>query len=58
MLRFALDGRELRLIGFSQGPNRLFIVFKDLTNGVETYEASRFLNAEILRRWSPSKPEF
>jgi len=45
---FALEGREFKLIGFSQGPKRLFIVFKDLTNGIETYEASRFLNAEIL----------
>ncbi len=47
-VKFALDGRELKLIGFSQGPKNLFIIFKDLTNGVETYEASRFMSAEIL----------
>jgi uncharacterized protein (DUF1684 family) len=47
-VRFNLDGREFKLIGFSQGPKRLFIIFKDLTNGIETYAASRFLNADIL----------
>ena len=47
-VRFSLDDREFKLLGFSQGGKNLFIIFKDLTNGVETYEASRFLTAEIL----------
>jgi uncharacterized protein (DUF1684 family) len=47
-VRFDLEGREFKLVGFSQGANSLFIIFKDLTNGIETYEASRFLSAEIL----------
>jgi uncharacterized protein (DUF1684 family) len=42
---FQLKGKTYRLHP-SGGPDRLFFVFKDKTNGKETYKASRFLYAE------------
>jgi uncharacterized protein (DUF1684 family) len=45
---FKMDGKDYRLDVFSGKPKELFIVFGDETNGKETYEASRFLNAEVL----------
>ena len=47
---FKFGGKEYRLDAFETKPesNILFIIFKDGTNGNETYGASRFMNAEIL----------
>jgi uncharacterized protein (DUF1684 family) len=45
---FKIDGKSYRLEAFSGGPKTLFFIFGDATNGEETYEASRFMNAHIL----------
>ncbi len=45
---FRIDGKEYRLDAFSARPKKLFFIFGDETNGEETYEASRFLEADIL----------
>jgi uncharacterized protein (DUF1684 family) len=50
-VRFQLEGRELELTALKsslEGPdaNALFIPFKDVTNGGETYEVGRFLDVE------------
>jgi uncharacterized protein (DUF1684 family) len=49
-LTFQIDGREYRLDAFRDYPESkdLFIIFKDGTSGMETYGASRFMDAEIL----------
>ena len=39
---FEINGKTHRLYP-SGGPDKLFFVFKDATNGKETYSASRFL---------------
>lgn len=47
--RFALGGRDHDVVLFDgSGPDRLFLVFGDATNGVETYGGGRFV--EVLRR--------
>ena len=45
---FKIDGKIYRLEAFSGEPQTLFFIFGDETNGKETYEASRFMNACIL----------
>lgn len=47
---FKFDGKEYRLDAFETKPQSkaLFIIFKDGTNGNETYGASRFMNVKIL----------
>jgi uncharacterized protein (DUF1684 family) len=45
---FKIDGKLYRLEAFSGEPQTLFFIFGDETNGKETYEASRFMNARIL----------
>ncbi len=45
---FEIDGKVYRLDAFSGQPNVLFFIFGDETNGKETYEASRFMEADIL----------
>jgi len=47
---FALDGKEYRLEAFKENEEntKLFIVFKDLTNGEETFAKGRFLTADVL----------
>lgn len=40
---FTIDGKEYRLEPLESGPNGLFFVFADATNGRETYGAGRFL---------------
>ena len=45
---FKIDGKAYRLDAFSGKPQTLFFIFGDETNGKDTYEASRFLDAEIL----------
>src|SRR5579859_5815572 len=45
---FKLDGRELRLDPVVED-KELFFIFRDLTAGKETYEAGRFLYAQLPR---------
>lgn len=45
---FKIDGKLCRLEAFSGAPATLFFIFGDETNGKETYEASRFMDANIL----------
>ena len=49
-LEFALRGEPLRLSAFadveSNVPNRLFVPFRDLTNGKETYSAGRYMDLD------------
>jgi uncharacterized protein (DUF1684 family) len=45
-LSFTLAGRDCRLIPTGEPGGQLFIVFGDPTNGVTTYGAGRFLNAD------------
>lgn len=42
---FQLNGENVRLECQQEGPDELFIVFRDSTSGKETYGAGRFLNA-------------
>jgi hypothetical protein len=47
--RFQIDGKEYVLEVYkSILSDNLFIPFRDLTNGKETYEAGRYMDAEIL----------
>lgn len=43
---FSLHGQEYRLDAEANRDGRLFIVFRDLTSGKETYPAARFLETE------------
>lgn len=47
LLSFALNGKtyKLEVYDLGSGSEPLFIVFKDLTSGHETYPAARFVNA-------------
>jgi uncharacterized protein (DUF1684 family) len=47
VLEFELQGRQLRVRPFTTRPKRLYIVFKDQSSGHETYEAARFLYADL-----------
>jgi uncharacterized protein (DUF1684 family) len=47
VVEFALQGRALRLRPFTTRPKRFYIVFKDASSGKETYEAARFLYADL-----------
>lgn len=42
-VRFSLDGREHALIAFEEPDGALFILFRDTTNGSETYGSGRYL---------------
>ena len=47
-VKFKVDGKEYKLDGFGEVESkRLFILFKDRTNGKETYEPGRFMYAAI-----------
>ena len=48
VIEFTLDGRRLTLRPFTTRPNRFYIVFRDASSGSETYEAARFLYADLL----------
>jgi uncharacterized protein (DUF1684 family) len=48
VVEFTLGGRSLRLRPFTTRPKRLYFVFKDASSGVETYEAARFVYADLL----------
>jgi uncharacterized protein len=46
-LEFTLKGQPMKLLAYNEvgtDPNSLFIAFSDLTNGVETYSAGRFMD--------------
>ncbi len=47
VVEFPLQGRTLRLRPFTTRPKRFYIVFKDTSSGSETYEAARFLYADL-----------
>jgi uncharacterized protein len=47
VVEFALQGRTLRLRPFTTRPKRFYFVFKDVSSGTETYEAARFLYADL-----------
>ncbi len=46
ILEFTLDGTQHRFYPITSG-SRLFIIFADETNGIETYGAGRFLYTEL-----------
>lgn len=47
VVEFELHGQSLRLRPFTTRPNRFYIVFRDASSGEETYEAARFLYADL-----------
>jgi uncharacterized protein len=47
VVEFTLQGETLRLRPFTTRPNRFFFVFRDASSGEETYEAARFLYADL-----------
>lgn len=47
-IEFSIKGQQFRLEGGPQSSGKtLFVVFRDLTSGKETYPASRFLDVEL-----------
>lgn len=48
VIEFTLLGQKLSVRPFTTRPNRFYIVFKDASSGQETYEAARFLYADLL----------
>jgi uncharacterized protein len=48
VVEFVLHGETLRLHPFTTRPNRLYFVFRDASSGQETYEAARFLYADLM----------
>jgi uncharacterized protein (DUF1684 family) len=47
VLEFTLNGEKLRVRPFTTRPKRFYIVFKDASSGQETYDAARFLYADL-----------
>jgi uncharacterized protein (DUF1684 family) len=47
VVEFTLQGQTLRLRPFTTRPKRFYFVFKDTSSGRETYEAARFLYADL-----------
>jgi uncharacterized protein (DUF1684 family) len=47
VVEFNLRGQTLRLRAFTTRPKRLYFVFRDASSGEETYEAARFLYADL-----------
>lgn len=47
VVQFELHGQSLQLRPFTTRPKRLYFVFRDGSSGVETYEAARFLYADL-----------
>ncbi len=47
VVQFTLNGKSLSLRPFTTRPKHFYIVFNDATSGNETYEAARFLTAEL-----------
>ena len=48
VIAFTLMGQQLRIRPFTTRPKRFYIVFRDSSSGQETYEAARFLYADLL----------
>jgi uncharacterized protein len=48
VVEFALLGQTLRLRPFTTRPKRFYFVFRDASSGQETYEAARFVYADLL----------
>jgi uncharacterized protein (DUF1684 family) len=48
VIEFSLQGQKLRLRPFTTRAKRFYIVFKDASSGHETYDAARFLYADLL----------
>jgi len=48
VIEFTLMGQPLRIRPFTTRPKRFYIVFRDGSSGKETYEAARFLYADLL----------
>jgi uncharacterized protein len=48
VVEFTLLGRALRLRPFTTRPKRFYFVFRDASSGQETYEAARFVYADLL----------
>ena len=48
VIEFTLNGDKLTLRPFTTRPKRFYIVFRDASSGSETYEAARFLYADLL----------
>jgi uncharacterized protein (DUF1684 family) len=49
VIEFALNGTVLHLRPFTTDDGRFYIVFNDASSGEETYEAARFLYADLRR---------
>lgn len=47
VIEFSLNGQTLRLRPFTTSPKRFYIVFRDASSGVETYETARFVYADL-----------
>jgi len=47
VVEFMLRGQTLRLRPFTTRPKRFYFVFRDRSSGEETYEAARFLYADL-----------
>jgi len=47
VVEFALNGSTIRLRPITTQPGRLWFIFRDATAGHETYEAARFLYADL-----------
>jgi uncharacterized protein (DUF1684 family) len=47
VVTFSLNGHNLRLRPFTTRPKRFYFVFRDASSGEETYEAARFLYADL-----------
>lgn len=47
VVEFTLRGEKLRLRPFTTRPKRFWFVFRDASSGAETYEAARFLYADL-----------
>jgi uncharacterized protein len=47
VVEFTLNGTTFRLRPFTTRPKRFYFVFKDASSGSETYEAARFLYADL-----------
>jgi uncharacterized protein (DUF1684 family) len=47
VVEFTLHGTPTRLRAFTTRPKRLYFVFRDGSSGAETYEAARFLYADL-----------
>jgi uncharacterized protein (DUF1684 family) len=47
VVEFTLNGQKVRMRPMTTRPGRLYFIFRDGTSGAETYEAARFLYADL-----------